>query len=39
MKDVSRVWMLNKNEILKNLDSSEDGLSEREADNRFRIRT
>lgn len=36
MKDLSKVWMLNKNEVLKNLDSSEEGLSENEAEKRIR---
>ncbi len=36
MKDLSKVWMLDKNGVLKNLDSSEEGLSEREAEKRIK---
>jgi magnesium-transporting ATPase (P-type) len=36
MKDLSKVWMLNKNEVLESLGSSEEGLSENEAEKRIK---
>jgi Mg2+-importing ATPase len=36
MKDLSKIWTLNKIEVLRNLDSSEKGLSERESENRLK---
>jgi Mg2+-importing ATPase len=36
MKDTSKIWMLDKNEVLKNVESEESGLSEREAENRIK---
>jgi len=36
MKDPPQMWMLNKNEALKNLNSSEEGLNEKEAELRLK---
>lgn len=36
MKDLFKIWMLNKNEFLKRLDSPEDGLSDKESEIRLK---
>jgi Mg2+-importing ATPase len=36
MKEISEVWMLNKNKVLENLNSSDKGLTEEEAEKRLR---
>jgi len=36
MKELSEIWMLNKDEVIKNLNSSDDGLTEEEVENRIK---